>query len=183
MDRPLAAEPRPRQPDRRSTSSRNQSCPSLGGRQIRFRRSPGRCLFLPQDWPTGLEPKNNDSMVLHVSYVRDLRLARRRRRKSRRVPRRQLLPSSRGPAKGWSPRQRNIHDSRNFASCEADLCRDLSWPENIFRPAQTQGSRAPASLGRPRLPHRHKRRVTLYSIAVSTLRIVNNFGFDRRTLG
>jgi len=25
-------------------------------------------LFPPQDWPTGLEPKNNDSMVLHVSY-------------------------------------------------------------------------------------------------------------------
>jgi competence protein ComEC len=25
-------------------------------------------LFPPQDWPVGLEPKNNDSMVLHVSY-------------------------------------------------------------------------------------------------------------------
>jgi competence protein ComEC len=25
-------------------------------------------LFPPQDWPTGLEPKNNDSMVLQVSY-------------------------------------------------------------------------------------------------------------------
>jgi len=25
-------------------------------------------LFPPRDWPTGLEPKNNDSMVLHVSY-------------------------------------------------------------------------------------------------------------------
>ena len=25
-------------------------------------------LFPPQDWPIGLEPKNNDSMVLHVSY-------------------------------------------------------------------------------------------------------------------
>jgi len=25
-------------------------------------------LFPPQDWPLGLEPKNNDSMVLHVSY-------------------------------------------------------------------------------------------------------------------
>ncbi len=25
-------------------------------------------LFPPRDWPTGLEPKNNDSMVLHVTY-------------------------------------------------------------------------------------------------------------------
>jgi competence protein ComEC len=25
-------------------------------------------LFPPQDWPVGLEPKNNDSMVLHVSF-------------------------------------------------------------------------------------------------------------------
>jgi competence protein ComEC len=25
-------------------------------------------LFPPQDWPVGLEPKNNDSMVLRVSY-------------------------------------------------------------------------------------------------------------------
>jgi competence protein ComEC len=25
-------------------------------------------LFPPQDWPVGLEPKNNDSMVLHVTY-------------------------------------------------------------------------------------------------------------------
>jgi competence protein ComEC len=25
-------------------------------------------LFPPQDWPLGLEPRNNDSMVLHVSY-------------------------------------------------------------------------------------------------------------------
>ena len=25
-------------------------------------------LFPPQDWPVGLEPKNNDSMVLQVSY-------------------------------------------------------------------------------------------------------------------
>jgi competence protein ComEC len=25
-------------------------------------------LFPPQDWPIGLEPKNNDSMVLQVSY-------------------------------------------------------------------------------------------------------------------
>ena len=25
-------------------------------------------LFPPQDWPVGLEPKNNDSMVLHVGY-------------------------------------------------------------------------------------------------------------------
>ena len=25
-------------------------------------------LFPPQNWPVGLEPKNNDSMVLHVSY-------------------------------------------------------------------------------------------------------------------
>jgi competence protein ComEC len=25
-------------------------------------------LFPPRDWPVGLEPKNNDSMVLHVSY-------------------------------------------------------------------------------------------------------------------
>jgi competence protein ComEC len=25
-------------------------------------------LFPPRDWPIGLEPKNNDSMVLHVSY-------------------------------------------------------------------------------------------------------------------
>jgi competence protein ComEC len=25
-------------------------------------------LFPPKDWPVGLEPKNNDSMVLHVSY-------------------------------------------------------------------------------------------------------------------
>jgi competence protein ComEC len=25
-------------------------------------------LFPPRDWPTGLEPRNNDSMVLHVSY-------------------------------------------------------------------------------------------------------------------
>jgi competence protein ComEC len=27
-------------------------------------------LFPPQDWPTGLEPKNNDSMVLQVTYGR-----------------------------------------------------------------------------------------------------------------
>jgi competence protein ComEC len=33
----------------------------LGGAQIDV-------LFPPQDWPVGLEPKNNDSMVLHVSY-------------------------------------------------------------------------------------------------------------------
>jgi competence protein ComEC len=25
-------------------------------------------LFPPRDWPVGLEPKNNDSMVMHVSY-------------------------------------------------------------------------------------------------------------------
>jgi competence protein ComEC len=25
-------------------------------------------LFPPQNWPVGLEPKNNDSMVLRVSY-------------------------------------------------------------------------------------------------------------------
>jgi competence protein ComEC len=33
----------------------------LGGAQVEV-------LFPPQDWPVGLEPKNNDSMVLHVSY-------------------------------------------------------------------------------------------------------------------
>ena len=33
----------------------------LGGAKIEV-------LFPPQDWPVGLEPKNNDSMVLHVSY-------------------------------------------------------------------------------------------------------------------
>jgi beta-lactamase superfamily II metal-dependent hydrolase len=33
----------------------------LGGAQVDV-------LFPPQDWPTGLEPKNHDSMVLHVSY-------------------------------------------------------------------------------------------------------------------
>jgi competence protein ComEC len=33
----------------------------LGGAKIEV-------LFPPQDWPTGLEPKNNDSMVLQVSY-------------------------------------------------------------------------------------------------------------------
>jgi competence protein ComEC len=34
---------------------------NLGGAQVDV-------LFPPQDWPVGLEPKNNDSMVLHVSY-------------------------------------------------------------------------------------------------------------------
>lgn len=34
---------------------------SLGGATIGV-------LFPPQDWPVGLEPKNNDSMVLHVRY-------------------------------------------------------------------------------------------------------------------
>jgi len=33
----------------------------MGGAEINV-------LFPPQDWPTGLAPKNNDSMVLHVSY-------------------------------------------------------------------------------------------------------------------
>lgn len=33
----------------------------LGGAKVEV-------LFPPQDWPVGLEPKNNDSMVLHVSY-------------------------------------------------------------------------------------------------------------------
>ena len=33
----------------------------LGGAKVNV-------LFPPQDWPLGLEPKNNDSMVLHVSY-------------------------------------------------------------------------------------------------------------------
>lgn len=33
----------------------------LGGAEVEV-------LFPPQDWPVGLEPKNNDSMVLHVSY-------------------------------------------------------------------------------------------------------------------
>jgi competence protein ComEC len=33
----------------------------LGGAKVEV-------LFPPRDWPTGLEPKNNDSMVLHVSY-------------------------------------------------------------------------------------------------------------------
>ncbi len=33
----------------------------LGGAKVNV-------LFPPQDWPIGLEPKNNDSMVLHVSY-------------------------------------------------------------------------------------------------------------------
>ena len=33
----------------------------LGGAKVEV-------LFPPRDWPIGLEPKNNDSMVLHVSY-------------------------------------------------------------------------------------------------------------------
>jgi competence protein ComEC len=33
----------------------------LGGAKVQV-------LFPPRDWPTALEPKNNDSMVLHVSY-------------------------------------------------------------------------------------------------------------------
>jgi competence protein ComEC len=33
----------------------------LGGARVNV-------LFPPRDWPVGLEPKNNDSMVLHVSY-------------------------------------------------------------------------------------------------------------------
>jgi competence protein ComEC len=33
----------------------------LGGAKVNV-------LFPPRDWPVGLEPKNNDSMVLHVSY-------------------------------------------------------------------------------------------------------------------
>jgi competence protein ComEC len=33
----------------------------LGGTEVEV-------LFPPRDWPVGLEPKNNDSMVLHVSY-------------------------------------------------------------------------------------------------------------------
>jgi competence protein ComEC len=33
----------------------------LGGAEVEV-------LFPPRDWPVGLEPKNNDSMVLHVSY-------------------------------------------------------------------------------------------------------------------
>jgi competence protein ComEC len=34
---------------------------NLGGANVEV-------LFPPRDWPVGLEPKNNDSMVLHVSY-------------------------------------------------------------------------------------------------------------------
>jgi competence protein ComEC len=34
---------------------------NLGGAKVEV-------LFPPRDWPVGLEPKNNDSMVLHVSY-------------------------------------------------------------------------------------------------------------------
>jgi len=34
---------------------------NLGGAKVNV-------LFPPRDWPVGLEPKNNDSMVLHVSY-------------------------------------------------------------------------------------------------------------------
>jgi competence protein ComEC len=34
---------------------------NLGGAEVEV-------LFPPQDWPVGLEPKNNDSMVLHVTY-------------------------------------------------------------------------------------------------------------------
>ncbi|MGB7599181.1 MAG: ComEC/Rec2 family competence protein [Candidatus Sulfotelmatobacter sp.] len=34
---------------------------ALGGAKVEV-------LFPPRDWPVGLEPKNNDSMVLHVSY-------------------------------------------------------------------------------------------------------------------
>jgi competence protein ComEC len=33
----------------------------LGGSKVEV-------LFPPRDWPVGLEPKNNDSMVLHVTY-------------------------------------------------------------------------------------------------------------------
>ncbi len=33
----------------------------LGGAKVEV-------LFPPRDWPVGLTPKNNDSMVLHVSY-------------------------------------------------------------------------------------------------------------------
>ena len=38
------------------------------GDEFDFGGAKVQVLFPPQDWPVGREPKNNDSMVLHVSY-------------------------------------------------------------------------------------------------------------------
>ena len=72
-------------------------------------------LFPPRDWPVGLEPKNNDSMVLRVSLRRDFRATRGRRRKSRRAPHRQPSPPARGSLKSRPSRQRHIHHARDPA--------------------------------------------------------------------
>jgi uncharacterized protein DUF4131 len=110
-------------------------------------------LFPPRDWPVGLEPRNNDSMVLHLSYGETSVLIRRRRRKSRRAPHRHPAPATRRPLKSRTPRQRHFCRARNFGGGEAHICRDLGWLSHVFRPAQTRRTRPHPSRRGQRLPH------------------------------
>ena len=120
-------------------------------------------LFPPRDWPVGLEPKNNDSMVLHVSYgdtsvllEGDAEKAVELRIASQHPPHADLL-------KVGHHGQRHIHNSRNLGGHKAKLRHNLVRFSNQFRLPQTRSPATAASLQSPCLPHRYKRRSNVLS--------------------
>ncbi len=115
-------------------------------------------LFPPQDWPTGLEPRNNDSMVLQVSYGAtsvllegDAEKAVERRIATLHHPHADLLKvGHHGSATSTTP--------EILQSVKPTVRRDLGRLPKLFRPSQSGRPRAPATLRSPRLPHRSQRR-------------------------
>ena len=123
----------------------------LGGAKVEV-------LFPPRDWPVGLEPKNNDSMVLHVSYggtsvllEGDAEKAVERRIASLHPEHADLLKvGHHGSATSTTP-EILAATKPNFAVISRRL-------PNILRPSQARRPHPPRSRRNPRLPHRPRRR-------------------------
>ena len=127
---------------------------SMGGAKVDV-------LFPPQNWPVGLEPKNNDSTVLYMSYGAtsvllegDAEKAVERRIASVHPVHADLLKvGHHGSATSTTP--------EILEAGSPHLRADLSRLSQSLRPAESNCARSPASLRYPRVPDRPRRRCKL----------------------
>jgi len=114
-------------------------------------------LFPPQNWPVGLEPKNNDSMVLHVTYGEASVLLEETPKEPSNAGR-ACLDHPHTPPLKVEHHGSAASTSGNLGRGEAELCPS---PRVAFEPLSVSKpdvlARLQDSLSR-RLPHRSKRR-------------------------
>lgn len=110
-------------------------------------------LFPPQEWPVGIEPQSNDSLVLQVSYKESSVLLEGDAEKTVERRHRSAAPSACEFAEGWTSWQRECDYARISRISPSRMGCHLCGSREFFPSAKGRNSGGSGSGRRSRVPH------------------------------